>query len=408
MVARFSPRSTKTTIVLFALVCAACSPADEVSPGDQVKECTGVLIAPHSIGLAVGDSTQFAVSYDQSTPCTPPAPVEQLRWSSSDQYIARVDSVSGVISGVAADTVQIGVHLPGTTAPLGTGRVVVFAPLLDRIITIRQRITCHDPSCQLWSGNGPIGIWTVSLTGVGLQLVRDSMRYPDHPRVSPDGRNIVFDEWDTLYVMDGAGQVVRPVPTGLPSNVGASWSPDGQWILFSGFDAASGKFQLYRIHPNGSGLRHLTDDPFGASQASFSPDGSTIAFVRDSMANSRQAGAARLMDTSGANIRVASGDSTPFYGRYPEWSPDGNGLVFIDNSRVRRLVLATGAYDTIGAYFGNRPASWSPDGTRILISGGDISYLDPAKRYPNNGYPLLPGLGPDSMISWSAFYTPKR
>lgn len=385
-------------IVPLALACAACG-------ADQITLCSGAIIDPRSIPLAIGESTQVTASYELTNSCTPPAPLEELRWSSGDAAVASVDSITGVVTGVGPGTVEIAVRLAGTPGSLGTAQVVVFAPLFNRIVAIRERITCHDPSCSVWSGNGPIGIWTLATDGSDVRLLRE-LRYPDHPRVAPDGRRIVFDEWDTLYVMDGAGQAVRPLLTGLQHNWGASWSPDGRWILFAAGPVAN-KYQLHLIHPDGTGLRQLTDDPFGVSQAAWSPDGSTIAFVRDSMANNRQAGAARVMDTTGANIRVVSGDSTPFYGRLPEWSPDGTALVLINRPWVRRLVIATGQYDTLAAFDTNRPASWSPDSARIIVSGGDIRSLDPAKRYPNNGVPLLAGLGPDSMISWSAFYTPK-
>jgi len=393
-------KSRYTTLVLF-LALGACSP-------DQVTLCGSAIVDPHSAPLAVGDSTTLTASFDQTHGCTPPAPAGQLRWSTADAGTARVDSITGVVIGVAPGTVDIAVRLQGTQTTLGSGRVVVFAPLFDRIVTIRRRITCSTPSCSVWSNNGPIGIWTLAANGSDLRVLRDSMRYPDHPRVSPDGRAVLFDEWDTLYVVDGAGQKVRPISTGLPFNHLASWSPDGRWVLFADLEPGSDKRQLYVVRPDGTGLRRLTNDPFGVGEAAWSPDGSTIAFVRDSMANSRQAGAAMLMDTSGANIRVVSGGISPFYGRLPEWSPDGTALVFLARPFVTRLDIATGQYDTLAAWDMNRPASWSPDGARILVSGDDIGYVDPAGRYPNGPVTVLRAFGSDSMLSWSAFYTPKH
>ena len=391
-------RNYRATGVL-AIALAGCATTD-------IRLCNRVTVAPQSAGIAVGDSTQFAASYDRLAACTPPAPEAQLRWSTSDPSIAQVDSVTGMVTGVTPGSVDITAHLPGLQPPLGAGRALVFEPLYDRILTVRERITCTTPSCSAWSGTGATGLWTLATDGSDPRVVRDSMRDPKHARVSPDGRAILFGDRDTLYIVDGAGQAVRPVPTGLPYNFEPSWSPDGRWILFAGVeDPLTTKLQIFKVRPDGTDLRQLTNDPFGAHDASWSPDGATIVFVRDSMANGREAGAAMLMDTSGTVIRAVSGTLTPFYGRLPEWSPGGTALVFIERPCPMRLDIATGQYDTLGVFDTNEPASWSPTDGRIIVSGGEIRYFDPALPV---GLFLLRGLGPDSMFNSGAFYTPRR
>src|SRR6267142_745105 len=119
-------KSRYTTLVLF-LALGACSP-------DQVTLCGSAIVDPHSAPLAVGDSTTLTASFDQTHGCTPPAPAGQLRWSTADAGTARVDSITGVVIGVAPGTVDIAVRLQGTQTTLGSGRVVVFAPLFDRIV----------------------------------------------------------------------------------------------------------------------------------------------------------------------------------------------------------------------------------------------------------------------------------
>ena len=391
-----------TVLITFAL--PGCLP--EIP--EDITLCETVTVSPLTAPLAVGDSTQLAAAFDQTAARTPPAPDAALRWSTSDSLIARVDSITGVVRGLTPGSVDIVVGLPGTQPALGAARVVVFAPLLDRIITVRFRITCSTPSCSVWSLAGPIGLWTLATDGSDMRLVRDSMHYPDHPRVSPDGRTILFDEWDTLYVADGAGLTVRPVPTGMPSSYLASWSPDGRWILFAAYEPTTAKRQVFKVRPDGTDLRQLTKELYGAGEAAWSPDGQTIVFVRDSMANSRQVGAALLMDTAGTVIRTLRGSITPFFGRMPEWSPDGTALVFVHQPFLTKLDIATGQYDTLAVFDTNRPASWSPTGSRIVVSGGEIVYLDPTQRYPNAPWTLLRDLGPDSMFNHSAFYTPSN
>ena len=57
----------------------------------------------------------------------------------------------------------------------------------------------------------------------------------------------------------------------------AAWSPDGAWIAFT--SERNGSADIYRVHPDGSGLERLTDSPAYDDQAAFSPDGRQIVFV---------------------------------------------------------------------------------------------------------------------------------
>ena len=57
----------------------------------------------------------------------------------------------------------------------------------------------------------------------------------------------------------------------------ASFSSDGRWLIFT--SERAGSADIYRVHPDGSGLERLTSDPAYEDQAALSPDGSTLAFV---------------------------------------------------------------------------------------------------------------------------------
>jgi Tol biopolymer transport system component len=63
----------------------------------------------------------------------------------------------------------------------------------------------------------------------------------------------------------------------------AVWSPDGQWIAFSmASKATGGRFQLYLMHPDGSGVRQLTSGTDGlfSLHPTWSPDSSQLVFHR--------------------------------------------------------------------------------------------------------------------------------
>ena len=80
-----------------------------------------------------------------------------------------------------------------------------------------------------------------------------------------------------LFVADADGQHETPfLPSGA-SDYNASFSSDGNWIVFTSDRAGSA--DVYRVRPDGSGLERLTDSPAFDDQGTLSPDGRTLAFV---------------------------------------------------------------------------------------------------------------------------------
>ncbi|RDX82115.1 tolB, partial [Mucuna pruriens] len=112
------------------------------------------------------------------------------------------------------------------------------------------------------------------------------------PSPSPDGKWIVFRSgrsgYKNLYIMDAIGgerKGVRRLTEGPWTDTMCNWSPDGEWIAFGSnrHEPGSGSFELYLIHPNGTGLRKLIQSWSGGktNHPYFSPDGNTIAFASD-------------------------------------------------------------------------------------------------------------------------------
>lgn len=146
-------------------------------------------------------------------------------------------------------------------------------------------------------------IATADLTGGNLKILHQLPAYAGDlqaPRVSPDGRQLVFDRYnaasvrpaggDAIFVADLTGTASGQLTPWRMSAGSPDWSPDGKQILFKSFIAGAGELtpgtNLYTINSDGTGLRRVTH--VGQSHyvlaGSFSPDGTSIVFATDESA----------------------------------------------------------------------------------------------------------------------------
>ncbi len=138
-------------------------------------------------------------------------------------------------------------------------------------------------------------------------------------------------------------------------------TPGRGGILF--MDEIGGRWDIFLIHEDGSGLTNLTDDPAEQGAPTWSPDASEIAYT----GYDPETGLGRLwVMTSDATDRRAITPSMESIDD-PTWSPDGEQIAFAGNSSIYVVDAAGGEPRQLTTDGRDGSPAWSPDGTTIVF-----------------------------------------
>jgi Tol biopolymer transport system component len=139
-------------------------------------------------------------------------------------------------------------------------------------------------------------IWSMSVNGTGLRRLTHGRALDGQPAWSPDGSTIAFVRGypDAIWLMNADGSNERQLTT-PPKEPDSSdvedtqpdWSPDGKWILFTraheSYEGPTGharrRQDIFRVRPDGTGLRQLTRSAGKNVSPAWSPDGKRIVFA---------------------------------------------------------------------------------------------------------------------------------
>jgi len=164
----------------------------------------------------------------------------------------------------------------------------------------------HQATSPSWSPDGSIIAYATDRESgmrfwTDLWIMRSDGSHPEPltqtppmkdllPSWSPDGRNITFLSLDMnappawrvmlMHLQDREPKVITREGI-LFSRL--AWSPDGKWIAFA--SKKTGNWDIWIIHPDGTGLKQVTTSPATDTLPDWSPDGQKIAFTSDRAGN---------------------------------------------------------------------------------------------------------------------------
>lgn len=242
--------------------------------------------------------------------------------------------------------------------------------------------------------------------GSGLERLTDDPALDDQAAFSPDGNRIAFvstrgeHHTPNVWILDLKTRKVRNL-TGSPELQAApgkldgffrpAWSPDGRWIAFSSdrnFEFMPHEFpspgwehlqelSIYIIHPDGTGLRRLTQAGVSDGSPKWSPDSKRIVFYELPTAHTF---AARIYAQGMVTSQIVSLDIVSG-ARKTETSGPGLkvGPQYLSTDRIAYLIKAgpnaglAFTHGDPGAKGMLRNPAWSPDGKQVVYQKVDFT-----------------------------------
>jgi Tol biopolymer transport system component len=193
------------------------------------------------------------------------------------------------------------------------------------------------------------------------RLTFDAM-YFESPQPSPDGKKIfaLGEQFRTeLARYDIKSRQFVPYMQGS-SIADVSFSPDGQWMAYTSFPERT----LWRSRADGTDKLELMRTP-GAHLPAWSPNGQQIAFLEFFPTHprlsiiSKEGGTPRLLYSTKKRI-----------GRLG-WTPNGESIVFEEESLIRMVSPKTSQVTTVTESNEATASTLSPDGRFIVASAAN-------------------------------------
>jgi Tol biopolymer transport system component len=250
--------------------------------------------------------------------------------------------------------------------------------------------TAVKPDVIAYLGHGTIYMINADRTGRQALFTGSA---DDAFNWSPDGRWIAFTSgaWRPaghvapgwrIGIASADGKTIRRLTTA--SSPGASnpaWSPDSRRIAFTAWSTREDRFSIFTIKLDGTGLRALThqagkDTSQSDEAPDWSPDGNWIVFERYHANGHNTRTAIMAVHPDGTALHTIATVITGPQCACPDWSPDGTKIAYQASPSVTTkkypeiyVMNADGSNQVRLTHHPSRDENpdWSPDGSQIAF-----------------------------------------
>jgi serine/threonine-protein kinase len=258
---------------------------------------------------------------------------------------------------------------------LGAMRVGPGIQLTDRIdVQAYGASVAYTPHGDLAYSKGSAVRQLVRVDERGVATpMTDQARTYAHPRLSPDGKRIAFEEAHLrgidIWVYDiGAKTFVKLTSTGV--NDRPEWTPDGKAVMYLS-NSATSLFSIWSRDVDGvAPSRRILERPNAIREVVPMPDGKALVFREDAAGNGRDIYLLPFAPNA-VPIPLAAGPADELM---PRPSPDGKLLAYMSNESGRhevyvRSMTEAGGRVAVSSEGGAEPL-WSRDGGRLYYRAG--------------------------------------
>ncbi len=201
-------------------------------------------------------------------------------------------------------------------------------------------------------------LYSIRPDGSDRQLIDQLNGYIYAPAWSADGRMLAYSKQaprnhPKIYIYDRKSNTQNLVVNAEGSNMSASFSPDGQKMLYS--STVGGNADIYEIRLSDGNTRQLTTLPSTEVQPSYAADGKSFVYTSDKIRAGRPSIYRYNFATANASVIPTAG-----YSASPQLSLDGQRLAYLNGRKAAVMTLTTGQVVNLAETGLDEPARLSP------------------------------------------------
>lgn len=209
---------------------------------------------------------------------------------------------------------------------------VAYSPDGQKIAFVRTATFTNDDGQEVTSPE--LFIAAIDNPGAARQITRLGGSVLGRPSWAPDAVRLVissnYDGDEDLWILTDDGNNLQKITNNDFADRDPAWAPSGEVILYASEQESgpsSGLTELFTIDSDGQNITQLTNADRSSYSPAWSPDGQYIVFASDRNGD----GDIFIMEASGQNFRLITGDDGGAEDRRPAFNPVSQSIVFLSN-----------------------------------------------------------------------------